>query len=226
MAEEVVRIGCVPVPSSKVFKQKICKTRSLRETMTDLSAIAGNTKRHAKRERSRGWVIVYTGDGKGKTTASLGIALRAVGYDMKVCMIQFIKGSWFYGELKSCQLLAPNFRIIPAGKGFVGIIDDKIPIPQHITAARKALRLSRKIISSGLYDIVILDEINYAVSLKLIGVRDVLEVIRRRPIHVSLVLTGRRASQQIIDVADLVTEMRKVKHPIDKKIMARKGIDF
>jgi cob(I)alamin adenosyltransferase len=169
---------------------------------------------------------VYTGDGKGKTTASLGIALRATGYNMKVCMIQFIKGSWFYGELKSSQLLAPNFRIIPAGKGFVGIIDDKKPISQHITAAREALRLSKKIISSGLYDIVILDEINYAVNLKLIGLRDVLELIRRRPTHVNLVLTGRRASQQIIDVADLVTEMRKIKHPYDKRMMARKGIDF
>jgi len=195
--------------------------------MTDLNAIARNTKRHAaKSERSRGLVIVYTGDGKGKTTASLGIALRAVGYDMKVCMIQFIKGSWFYGELKSCQLLAPNFRIIPAGKGFVGIMDDKKPISQHTNAAREAFRLSKKIISSGLYDIVILDEINYAVNLKLIGVHDVLELIRRRPIHVSIVLTGRRASRQIIDVADLVTEMRKIKHPFDKRMTARKGIDF
>ena len=195
--------------------------------MNDLSAIASNTKRHViKSERSGGLVIVYTGDGKGKTTASLGIALRAAGYNMKVCMIQFIKGSWFYGELKSCQLLAPNFRIIPAGKGFVGIIDDKKPISQHITVAREALRASKKIISSGLYDIVILDEINYAVNLKLVGLRDVLELIRRRPIHVSLVLTGRRASQRIIDVADLVTEMRKVKHPYDKRMMARKGIDF
>jgi len=183
--------------------------------------------KHVKEsERSRGLVIVYTGDGKGKTTAALGMALRATGYSMKVCMIQFIKGSWFYGELKSCKLLAPNFRIIPAGKGFIGTVDDDKPISQHIAAAREALRASKKIISSGSYDVVILDEINYAINLKLIGLAEVLGLIRKRPLHVSLVLTGRRAPQQLIDVADLVTEMRKIKHPYDKGMTARKGIDF
>jgi cob(I)alamin adenosyltransferase len=177
-------------------------------------------------EKSRGWVIVYTGDGKGKTTASLGMAVRAMGYKMKVCMIQFVKGSWFYGELKGSELLGPNFSIIPAGEGFIGIIDDKKPLSQHIAAAREALRASEKIVSSGLYDIVILDEINYAMSRKLIEVRAVLSLIRRKPAHVSLVLTGRRAPQSIIDKADLVTEMRKIKHPFDKGMTARKGIDF
>jgi cob(I)alamin adenosyltransferase len=203
------------------------KAKSRKVMMLGPNAITFNPKRHVtKSERSRGLVIVYTGDGKGKTTASLGIALRATGYNMKVCMIQFIKGSWFYGELNSCKLLAPSFRIIPAGRGFVGIIDDDKPLAQHIAAAREALRASKKMISSGLYDIVILDEINYAVNLKLIGVDAVLRLIRQRPIHVSLVLTGRRAPQPIIDVADLVTEMRKIKHPYDKGMTARKGIDF
>jgi len=176
--------------------------------------------------RSRGWVIVYTGEGKGKTTASLGIALRAVGYGMKVCMIQFVKGSWFTGELKSSQLLAPGFRILRAGKGFVGIMGDKRPISEHIAAAREALRRSEKIVSSGLYDVVILDEINYAVSRKLIGLQAVLKLIRQRPVHVTLVLTGRRAPRSIIEVADLVTEMRKIKHPYDRGMTARRGIDF
>jgi cob(I)alamin adenosyltransferase len=203
------------------------KRKNLEVTTTASKAITGNAKRHVTTSgRSRGLVIVYTGDGKGKTTASLGIALRAAGYGMKVCMVQFIKGSWFYGELKSCKLLAPSFRIIPAGAGFVGIIDDKRPFAQHVAAARGALRASKKIISSGLYDIVILDEINYAVDLKLIGLQAVLALIRQRPIHVSLVLTGRRAPQPIIDVADLVTEMRKIKHPYDKGMTARRGIDF
>jgi len=207
--------------------RRFASRRKNRKVITGSNAISDNSKRHdTKSERSRGLVIVYTGDGKGKTTASLGIALRAAGYDMKVCMIQFVKGSWFYGELKSCKLLVPSFRIIPAGKGFVGIIDDKKPLSQHIAAAREALRTSKKIISSGLYDIVILDEINCAVNLKLIGVRPVLELIQQRPLHVSLVLTGRRAPQPIIDVADLVTEMRKIKHPYDKGMTARKGIDF
>jgi len=145
---------------------------------------------------------------------------------MKVCMIQFVKGSWFTGELKSSHLLAPNFRIIRAGKGFVGILGDTKPLSQHMAAAKRALRTSEKIIASGLYDIVILDEINYALSRKLIRVQAVLGLIRRKPAHVCLVLTGRGAPRRIIDAADLVTEMRKIKHPYDKGMTARKGIDF
>ena len=183
-------------------------------------------KPHSATDRTRGWVIVFTGEGKGKTTASLGIALRALGYGMKVCMIQFVKGSWFTGELKSSQLLWPNFRIIRAGKGFVGIIDDKKPLSDHVAAAKEALRVSERIISSGRYDIVILDEINYALNRKLIGLRSVLRLIRVKPLHVTLVLTGRSAPKPIIDAADLVTEMRKIKHPYDKGMTARRGIDF
>ena len=213
--------------NQSVSNRRFASRRKNRKVMTGSNVITRSAKMHdTGTKRSRGLIIVYTGDGKGKTTASLGIALRAVGYDMKVCMIQFVKGSWFYGELKSCKLLAPSFRIIPAGKGFVGIIDDKRPLSQHIAAAREALRTSEKIISSGLYDVVILDEINCAVNLKLIGLRSVLGLIQQRPLHVSLVLTGRRAPQPIIDVADLVTEMRKIKHPYDKGMTARKGIDF
>ena len=145
---------------------------------------------------------------------------------MKVCMIQFVKGSWFTGELKSGRLLAPSFRIIRAGKGFVGILDDRKPLSQHIAAAKEALRTSEKIIGSGLYDIVILDEINYALNRKLIGVRAVLDLIHRKPAHVCLVLTGRGAPRPIVEAADLVTEMRKIKHPYDKGMTARKGIDF
>jgi len=188
---------------------------------------SSTTKSHATpKEKSRGWVIVYTGDGKGKTTAALGIALRASGHNMKVCMIQFVKGSWFTGELKSSQLLAPNFEIVRAGKGFVGIIDDKKPFSEHVAAAKKAMRESEKMISSGMYDIVILDEINYAVNRKLIGIRSVLSLIHGRPANVTLVLTGRGAPRAIIDSADLVTEMRKIKHPYEKGMTARKGIDF
>jgi len=199
----------------------------MNKAMTRAHTITAKTKKHADgHESSRSWVIVYTGDGKGKTTAALGMALRAIGYGMKVCMIQFIKGSLFTGELKSSKSLASGFRIIRAGEGFVGILGDKKPLSQHIAAAREALRVSAETITSGLYDIVILDEINYAMSRKLVGVRPVLQLIRRRPVHVTLVLTGRRAPQQIIDVADLVTEMRKIKHPYDTGLTARKGIDF
>jgi len=183
-------------------------------------------KPHSAIERTGGWVIVFTGEGKGKTTASLGIALRALGYGMKVCMIQFVKGSWFTGELKSSQLLGPNFGIIRAGKGFVGIMDDRKPLSDHVAAAKEALRVSERIISSSRYDIVILDEINYALNRKLIGLRSVLRLIRVKPLHVTLVLTGRGAPKPIIDAADLVTEMRKIKHPYDKGMTARRGIDF
>jgi cob(I)alamin adenosyltransferase len=176
--------------------------------------------------QSPGLVLVYTGNGKGKTTASLGIALRAMGYNLKVCMIQFVKGAQFTGELNGGRLLAPNFRIIRGGKGFVRKARDRKTLSQHIAAATKTLRTSKKIISSGKYDIVILDEINYAMSRKLIRVRPVLELIREKPERVNLVLTGRGAPRSIINAADLVTEMRKVKHPYDRGVPARRGIDL
>ena len=172
-----------------------------------------------------GLVIVYTGGGKGKTTASLGMALRASGYNKRVCMIQFIKGSWHYGEMDAYKRLKPEFEMIAVGKGFVGIIDDKSPRQTHEKAAREAVVESAKRIKSG-YDIVILDEINYAVNLKLITVEDVLNLIESRPRKTSLVLTGNHATEEIIQVADLVTEMREIKHPFQRGIKAKKGIDF
>ena len=173
-----------------------------------------------------GLVIVYTGKGKGKTTAALGIALRAVGHNYKICMIQFIKGSWHYGEMTSSKRLEPEFELIAVGKGFVGIIDDNTPIEKHKKIADEALRLSREKIRSENYDIVILDEINYAVNLGLVKLEDVLDIIKIRPSHVNLVLTGNYARDEIIDVADLVTEMKEIKHPFKSGIKAKKGIDF
>jgi len=173
-----------------------------------------------------GLVIVYTGKGKGKTTAALGIALRAVGHNYKICMIQFIKGSWHYGEMTSSKRLEPEFELIAIGKGFVGIIDDNTPIEKHKKIADAALHLSREKIISGNYDIVILDEINYAVNLGLVKLEDVLDIIKIKPPHVNLVLTGNYARDEIIDVADLVTEMKEIKHPFKSGVKAKKGIDF
>ena len=173
-----------------------------------------------------GLVIVYTGKGKGKTTAALGIALRAVGHNYKVCMIQFIKGSWHYGEMTSSKRLEPEFELIAIGKGFVGIIDDNTPIEKHKKIADAALHLSREKIISENYDIVILDEINYAINLGLVKLEDVLDIIKIKPPHVNLVLTGNYARDEIIDVADLVTEMKEIKHPFKSGIKAKKGIDF
>ena len=173
-----------------------------------------------------GLTIVYTGKGKGKTTAALGIALRATGYEKKICMIQFIKGSWHYGEMDSSKKLGPGFEMIAAGKGFVGIIDDKSPKQVHKKVAAEAIKISNEKIQSKNYDIVILDEINYAVNLNLISVNDVLDIIKSKPQNVDLILTGNYAKDEVISAADLVTEMREIKHPFQHGVPAKKGIDF
>lgn len=173
-----------------------------------------------------GLVIVYTGGGKGKTTASLGMALRAVGHGHKICMIQFIKGSWSYGEMNSVKRLEPELEFIISGKGFVGIIDDKSPKEDHIKIAQEAVKISEQKIKSGKYDLVILDEINYAVNLGLVDIKDVISLIKSKPEKLNLVLTGNHAKPEIIELADLVTEMKEIKHPFKSGIKAKKGIDF
>ena len=174
----------------------------------------------------KGLVIVYTGDGKGKTSAALGLVLRAVGYNHKVCMVQFVKGSWHYGELDSAKRLAPEFELITAGKGFVGILDDKSPREEHIKAANDTLAISREKIMSDKYNVIILDEINYALQLELLKLDDVLDVIKSKPAELDLVLTGNHAAKEVIELADLVTEMKEIKHPFKSGIKAKKGIDF
>ena len=174
----------------------------------------------------KGLVIVYTGGGKGKTTAALGLALRAIGYNHKVCMIQFIKGSWHYGEMNSSKKLEPEFELIAVGKGFVGIMDDKSPREEHEKIAEEAIKICKEKISSRNFDLVILDEVNYAIDLGLINIEDVIELIKTKPDSLDVVLTGNNAKQEIIDLADLVTEMKEIKHPFKSGIKAKKGIDF
>ena len=173
-----------------------------------------------------GLVIVYTGNGKGKTTAALGMALRAAGYNHKICIIQFIKGSWPYGEMESIKRLEPELELVIAGKGFVGIIDDTSPKEEHQKIAKEAINISKEKIQSGKYNIVILDEVNYAIDLGLIDLNDVLSLIKSKPEDLNLVLTGNHAKKEIIDIADLVTEMKEIKHPFKSGIKAKKGIDF
>jgi cob(I)alamin adenosyltransferase len=177
-------------------------------------------------EKDNGFVIVYTGKGKGKTTAALGMALRAVGHDYKICMIQFIKGSWHYGEMTSSKRLEPQFELMAVGKGFVGILDDKTSIDVHQKIAQEAVEISKEKILSEKYDIVILDEVNYAVNLGLVTLDQLLDLIKIKPKKLTLVLTGNHAKQEIIDSADLVTEMREIKHPFQRGIRAKKGVDF
>jgi len=174
----------------------------------------------------KGLVIVYTGGGKGKTSAALGLVLRAVGYNHKVCMIQFVKGSWHYGELDSAKRLAPEFELVTAGKGFVGILDDKSPREEHVKAANDTLAISKEKIMSGKFNVVILDEINYAVQLELLKIDDVIDLIKSKPAELDLVLTGNHAAKEVIEIADLVTEMKEIKHPFKSGIKAKKGIDF
>ena len=174
----------------------------------------------------KGLVIVYTGGGKGKTSAALGLVLRAVGYNHKVCMVQFVKGSWHFGELDSAKRLAPEFEMITAGKGFVGILDDKSPREDHVKAANDTLEISKEKMMSGNFDVVILDEINYALQLKLLNLDDVIDLIESKPPELDLVLTGNHAEEKVIELADLVTEMKEIKHPFKSGIKAKKGIDF
>ncbi len=173
-----------------------------------------------------GLVIVYTGNGKGKTTAALGLALRAVGYNHKICMIQFIKGSWHYGEMDSSKRLEPEFDLIAAGKGFVGILDDKSSREEHEKIAHEAIHICKEKILSNKYDVIILDEINYAINLGLVNLKDVLKLLEKKPKNLNLVLTGNYAKKEIIKKADIVTEMKEIKHPFKSGIKAQKGIDF
>jgi cob(I)alamin adenosyltransferase len=173
-----------------------------------------------------GIVIVYTGNGKGKTTASLGVALRAIGHGLRVCMVQFIKGEWHYGELNSIKKLEPDFELIVAGKGFIGIIDDDHAFEEHVRAAKTALDIVEQKISLNTFDIIILDEINYALHLGVLQLADVMKILQNRPKHLSLILTGNHACEEIITLADLVTEMKEIKHPYKKGIKAKRGIDF
>ena len=174
----------------------------------------------------KGLVIVYTGNGKGKTTAALGMALRAIGYDHKVCMLQFIKGSWHYGEMDSSKKLEPNFELIAVGKGFVGILDDNSPREEHEKYAAEAVRICREKIFSEKYDVIILDEVNYAITLGLIDVQEIIKIIKEKPSELDLVLTGRDVKEEIVELADLVTEMKEIKHPFKSVIKAKKVIDF
>ncbi|MDD5088603.1 MAG: cob(I)yrinic acid a,c-diamide adenosyltransferase [bacterium] len=174
----------------------------------------------------RGLVLVNTGDGKGKTTAALGTVLRAVGYGHRCLIVQFIKGSWMYGELKSIRRLEPEVEFHRMGKGFVGIVDDNLPRVEHEKAAREALAFAKEKLASGAYRLVLLDEIFVAVTLGLLAVSDVLDLLDARPAATTLILTGRGAPPEVIERADTVTEMREIKHAFRQGILAQRGVDF
>ncbi len=177
------------------------------------------------KQKEKGLVIVYTGEGKGKTTAALGLALRAVGYKKKVLIIQFGK-SWFSGEVEGVKKLGSSVKLIQGGKGFVKIMGDKLPLEEHKKAAQESLEKLLQEVVSNKWDLVIADELVGAVAGGLLDVDQVLDLITRKPLELDLVLTGHHAHPKIVEQADLVTEMVSIKHPFEKGIIAKKGIDF
>ena len=177
-------------------------------------------------EARKGLIIVHTGPGKGKTTAALGIGFRAAGQGLKVLMVQFIKGSWHYGELDAAEMLGKDrFTILPMGRGFVKVGEEK-PDPEDVRRVEEAWQFSSAKIQSGEYDLVILDEINYAISYKMLDAEKVAQTLKAKPEMLHVILTGRNAHPSITELADLVTEMREVKHPYQKGILAQRGIDY
>ena len=176
-------------------------------------------------DTKRGLIIVNTGPGKGKTTAAMGTALRAVGNGMKVLMLQFLKGSWHYGELDAVKAFGDNFVMKQMGRGFVKVGGAETD-PEDVKMVEQAWEEARAAILSGKWDLVILDEINYAIGYKMLDPAKVVETLKRKPEAVHVILTGRNAHPSIVELADTVTEMKQVKHAYEKGVQAQRGIEY
>ena len=172
-------------------------------------------------------ILVFTGNGKGKTTAAIGQGIRAVGQGKNVFMIQFIKSKkWPTGEEKTIKELSPQFTLLKGGEGFVGIMGDKLPREVHEKAARETLKIAKEEMFSKKWNLVILDEVNVALSLNLILLKDVLDILKNLPKDLDIILTGRDAPKEIIETADLITEFREIKHPFQKGVFAKIGLEY
>ena len=176
-----------------------------------------------KKSRGKGLVHVFTGDGKGKTSAALGIALRALGHGLKVYLAYFMKGDYPYGERVALSKF-PTVKL--ESFGTTEFIDPGNVKPEEIGLIRQGFEVASQAVLGGSYDLVILDEVNLAVAWKLVGLDELISLIEEKPPQVDLVLTGRSADSRLVALADLVTEMVKIKHPYDKGIQARRGIDY
>lgn len=182
--------------------------------------------RYIETKEKIGLVLVFTGNGKGKTTAALGTVLRAAGYNMNACIIQFMKGDIYSGEIDGIKKLGQNVEFYVMGKGFFINKDNSSIYSEHKAKAQEAIRLAREKILSGKFDILVLDEINNAVSLNLIDISQVIELIDIKPPLMHLILTGRDAHHDIIKRANIVTEMKEIKHSYHQNIEPQKGIDY
>ncbi len=177
-------------------------------------------------EKRVGLVVVLTGYGKGKTTSAMGMVFRACGHGMKACVIQFMKGDIFTGEWEAVKKLDCDVEIVATGMGFCGIQGNPYPRTSHREAAQRGLEAARQRIGSNSYDLIVLDEINNAIHLKLIDLEQAVELIGTKPALLHLVLTGRDAAPEIISLADTVSEVREIVHAYRKGIEPQPGIDF
>lgn len=169
----------------------------------------------------KGYIQVYTGGGKGKTTAALGLALRAAGAGLKVYIGQFIK-SGRYSEIEALKKLKRNIKVEQFGRG---CLIKKRPMALDITLAERGINIIKDVISKGKYDVVILDEINIALYFKLIALKDIIKILKNKPKNMEIILTGRKAPKEILNLADLVTQMREIRHYYTRKVKARRGIE-
>ncbi len=177
-------------------------------------------------EKKHGLIVVITGNGKGKTTSALGMALRAAGHDMRVCIIQFMKGDMYAGEWDGVKMLDGRVELISTGKGFCGIQGNPYSHAEHRQNAQDAIKLAYEKITSKEFDVIILDEINNSLKLKLIELEQILGLIKAKPQLTHLILTGRDAHPQVIEIADTVSEVNEIKHAYRKDIEPQPGIDY
>jgi cob(I)alamin adenosyltransferase len=170
----------------------------------------------------KGLLIVNTGHGKGKTTAALGLIFRALGHGSKVCLIQFLKGSWKYGELEAAGRFKDLLDVHVLGKGFTWTSTKEL----HAEAGRAAWEFAKETLGSGKYQLIVLDELTYLMTYGMVPEEEVIDCLVHRPDGLHVVVTGRDAPASLMDIADLVTEMREVKHPYQAGVQAQKGIEF
>ncbi|MDX1763150.1 MAG: cob(I)yrinic acid a,c-diamide adenosyltransferase [bacterium] len=188
--------------------------------------MAGIELQYLEPKKKVGLTVVITGYGKGKTTTALGLVVRAAGHDMQVCVIQFMKGDMYAGEIDGLKKLGAQVEHHMTGKGFCGIQGNPYSFEEHRANAQDAVQLAREKIDSGKFDVLILDEINNAVHLKLVDLPQAIDLVRSKPDRLHLVLTGRDAHADVMALAHTVTEMKEVKHAYREGIEPQKGIDY